>query len=86
MQDLVRVCSNGDSKCPGQTEISEFDGSFLVDQKVLRLQISVQDSVRVAKFHAGEELVQNFLFFSLDKTSRNLLPLLYLPEEPHSYP
>ena len=54
---LVGECVHWDAECPCQTKITQLQFAFTVDQKVLWLQISVQDSVFVTEGGAFEELV-----------------------------
>ena len=42
------ICSKWDTERASQTEIGKFQVSFRVDEKVLRFEISVKDSTRVA--------------------------------------
>jgi hypothetical protein len=55
--DLVGECVDGDSEGSGETEIGELELAFVVDEEILRLEIAVEDSVRVAEVDALEELV-----------------------------
>ena len=41
---LVSVNSDWDSESSGQSEIRDFDGSVLVDQQILRLQIAMKNA------------------------------------------
>jgi len=50
-----------DTERSGQTEISKLQEPLPVDQKILGLQISMQNFVPVAFFNAVQELVQVFL-------------------------
>lgn len=54
---LVRVCSERNSERPRKSEIGQLEVTFFVDQQVLRLQISVQDAVRVQVVHSLDELI-----------------------------
>lgn len=56
--DFVGQSLDGDTKSSGKTEISELDGTILVDQKILGLQVSVNDSSRVAVVDTLEDLIQ----------------------------
>ena len=51
------VSSDGYTKCSPQSKICQFDGSLLVDEKVLRLQVSVEDTTRMTKHNALKYLV-----------------------------
>jgi hypothetical protein len=55
--DLVGECVDGYSEGSGETKIGEFELAFVVDEEILRLEIAVEDSVRVAEVDALEELV-----------------------------
>jgi hypothetical protein len=55
---LVRVVAQRDAKCTRQTKVSQLQISILVNEQVLRLQIAVENSVRVAKGNAANELSQ----------------------------
>ena len=50
------VRPNRDAECPGEAEVGKLDVAVLVDEQVLRLQIAVEDPVRVAELDPGEEL------------------------------
>ncbi len=54
---LVGVRSDGNPKRPSEAKVGQFDGSLLVDEKVLGLQVPVQHSTRVAEHDALENLV-----------------------------
>lgn len=43
--DLMGVCANWDAEGAGKTEVGELHGSRLVDEKVLRLEVTVEDTV-----------------------------------------
>jgi hypothetical protein len=51
------------TKCASQAEICKFDVSIFVNQQILRLQISVHDSMRVAIGCGLENLVCETLDF-----------------------
>jgi hypothetical protein len=53
---LVSVGPERDSERPSETEIGELEVSVLVDEQVLRLEISMQDSVSVAIVEAFDQL------------------------------
>ena len=46
------------AKCPSKTKISQLDNSILVNEQILGLQVSVEDSSLVAKQNARKDLVQ----------------------------
>lgn len=52
------VCAERDSKGARQSEIGELEHAVLVDQQVLRLEVAVDDAVRVAVGQALEQLVR----------------------------
>jgi hypothetical protein len=73
---LVRVCAEGNTECPGETEVwvsatpnsestcrltGDLEVALLVDEQVLGLQVPVQHPVRVAEVQAFDELVGEFL-------------------------
>lgn len=43
--DLVRVCPHWNTKRPSKAEISEFEVVSVVDEKVLGLEIPMEDAV-----------------------------------------
>ena len=53
------VCESLDrhSEGPGESEVSDFDVAFLVDQHILRLEVSVNDSSGGAEIESIENLV-----------------------------
>ena len=59
--DFVCVGTERDTECAGQTEISQLQVALLVDEQVLRLEITVQDAVGVAVAGSFEELEREFL-------------------------
>ena len=54
---LVSVNPNGDAESTGESKISNLDGTILVDQQVLRLQITMQHTSLVAEQDSLEDLV-----------------------------
>lgn len=54
----MSVDSDRNAKGPRQPEIGQFDDSFVVDQEVLRFQVSVENSAAVAEVNALQDLVQ----------------------------
>ena len=58
---LMRVRPKGDTESASETEIGEFKVVVLIDQEVLWLQVSVQDTMRVTVEQARNELVREFL-------------------------
>lgn len=57
----MRVGSHGNPKCARQTKVGEFEIIILVDQKVLRLEITVENTMRVTVQEASIELPEKFL-------------------------
>lgn len=51
----------GKGESSGQTEVSQFDCAFLVNQDIVWLEISVEGSVRVTVADSNEALVHDFL-------------------------
>jgi hypothetical protein len=45
---LVRVRAQGDAERPGKTKVRELEVVPLIDEQVLRLQVTMQNPVRVA--------------------------------------
>lgn len=54
--DLVGVRPDRDAKGTCQAKVSKLDVPLGVNQQVLRLEVAVQDSVRVAKLDSLEQL------------------------------
>jgi hypothetical protein len=52
----VSVSAERNTECAGETKIGQLQVAFLVDEQVLRLQVTVQDTVGVAVARAFEEL------------------------------
>jgi hypothetical protein len=46
---------------PGKSEICDLDGAALVDQQILRLQISMQNPPLVAKQHSLDDLAPKII-------------------------
>lgn len=55
---LMSVCAQGDPKSSCQSKISQLDCSCFVYEQVLRLQVPVDDPVRVAEAHTLQQLVK----------------------------
>lgn len=53
---LMGIGAQGNPKGPSQSEVSQFDGPTLIDEQVLRLQVSVNDLVGVAETHPLQQL------------------------------
>lgn len=84
-QYLVSVCSQGNSKSSCQTKISQFDGSCFIDEQVLRLQVPVDDSVRVAKAYTLQQLEKVVLRREeiLDKATTETISKVWSCEPTH---
>lgn len=52
----MRVRTHWDAKGTGKAKVGELDVAVRVNQQVLRLQVAVQHTVRVAELDALEEL------------------------------
>lgn len=48
---LMGIGAQGNPEGPSQSKVSQFDGPKLIDEQVLRLQVSVNDPVGVAETH-----------------------------------
>lgn len=57
----MRVGAQRDTKCTRKPKVGQLQVALLVDQQVLRLQVSVQDAVRMAEVDATDQLVCKFL-------------------------
>jgi hypothetical protein len=55
------VCPHRNTKSSRQAKICEFEIVFLVDKQILRLQVAMQDPVRVTVQKASIELVSKSL-------------------------
>jgi hypothetical protein len=53
---LVSVGSKGDSESASETKVGEFEITISVDEQVLRLEITVKDSMGVEVMYAFDEL------------------------------
>jgi hypothetical protein len=59
--DFVCVGTERDTECAGQAEIRQLQVALLVDEQVLRFEVTVQDAVGVAVAGSLEELEREFL-------------------------
>jgi hypothetical protein len=57
MTHLVRECVDGNTESPRQTEVTQFELAFAVDEEVLRLEITMKDLIFVAKRGAFQKLI-----------------------------
>ena len=55
--DLVGVGADGEGEGAGEAEVGELDGAAVVDEQVLRLEVAVEDAVRVAVRDARQQLL-----------------------------
>lgn len=58
---FVGICSHGDAECSREPEVGQLEIVIFVDEKVLRFEVSVQDSVGMAVQEAGGQLLCEFL-------------------------
>ena len=71
--DLVRVGAHGDAEGAREAEVGELEVVIRIDQQILRLEVAMQDAVRVAIEQPGRQLVGKFL--SRDLARRALVTL-----------
>lgn len=55
---LVGVGTHGNPEGSSQSEVSQLDGSKLIDKQVLRLQVSVDDPMAVTEIQPLQQLEQ----------------------------
>lgn len=55
------VCPHGNTERASEPEVSELQIVGFIDQKVLRFQVAMQDTMRVAVEQARRELMREFL-------------------------
>lgn len=58
----MSISTQRDTKRPRQTEITNLEITRLVDQQILRFEVSMEDTVAVAVVETFDELVREFLF------------------------
>jgi hypothetical protein len=58
---LVRVRAKWNTECARETEVGELEVVPFVNEQVLRLEVAVQNPVRVAVEQARRQLVREFL-------------------------
>ena len=63
------IGSHGNTKCTGETEIGELEIIVLVNEQILGLEITMEDSMAMAVQEAGVELVEEFLLSNLSQPS-----------------
>jgi hypothetical protein len=59
--DLVSICAKGYTKGTRKTEISKLEIAFTINEKVLRLEITVKDAVTVAVSDSFAQLAHELL-------------------------
>jgi len=59
----MSVCPHRNAKGSREAKICEFEVVFLVDQQILRLEVAMQNSMRVAVQKASIELMSEFLTY-----------------------
>lgn len=62
------VCSQWHTKCSRQTKIGQFQITLAVDEKVLRFQVTMQDTVAVAVPNSLHDLSHEFLDHGFSQT------------------
>ena len=70
---LVRVRSHGNAERARKPEVGELEVVIRIDQQILRLEVAMQDAVRVAIEQPGRQLVGKFL--SRDLARRALVKI-----------
>lgn len=45
----MRICSQGHTECPSETEVGNLENLFRVNEQVLRLEVSVHDAFCMKK-------------------------------------
>ena len=62
---------NGEGSC--ETKVSQFDLSVFINEEILRLQISVNDSLTMAVMKAMKNLIKIRLFYQGVKDKHTLI-------------
>ncbi len=57
----MSVRSHGNAERPSKAEVSELEVVIFIDQKILWLEVAMEDAVRMAVEEAGRKLVREFL-------------------------
>ncbi len=65
----MRISTHWNTKRPRETEICQFQIVSLVNQQILRLQVTMEDTVGVAVQQARIKLVSEFLFDCFNECS-----------------
>lgn len=53
----MSISPQGNAKRPRESKVGQFEVALFVDQEVLRLEVAVEDAVRVEVVDAADELV-----------------------------
>lgn len=75
--NFMSVGFHWEAKGSCKTEVSKLDVAVLIDKKVLRLQVSVHDSVGMAVGCSLEDLVSKFLYFLRWERAAHLSHVLF---------
>ena len=54
----MRIGPHGNPKSPGEAKVRQFDDPMHIDEEVLRLEVAVEDTVRVAELDPFQHLVR----------------------------
>ena len=65
---LMGICSHRNAKGSREAKICEFEISLSIDEQVLRLQVAMEDTMRVTVVKTFNELIREFLHA---RTERN---------------
>lgn len=76
------VCSHRNAKGSRETKICEFEVIFLVDKQILRFEVAMQDSMRVAVQEASIELMSKFLRWAVNLNVKSRDGRFYAPYQP----
>lgn len=66
----MSVCSQWNTEGTSKTKVSQLQVSLFVDQEILRFEITMENSVRMAEVKTLDELVGEFLLTREDYMSR----------------
>lgn len=61
MSYLVSVSSHGNTEGSGKSKICQFQVVILINEKILRFEVAMQDTMRVAVKESRSELMGKFL-------------------------
>ena len=76
------VCSHRNAKGSREAKICEFEVIFLVNKQILRLEVAMQDSMRVAIQEAGIELMSKFLRWAVNLNVKSRDGRFHAPYQP----